>query len=92
MKVVSAGTNPVQLTRGMERTIDLLVEDLKSLSTEIKSDKDLLNVGSVSAGGNEAVGKLITDAMAKVCIRMVPYRQLYIGEWDYVQAHRRQKG
>ena len=50
MKIVAAGTNPVQLTRGMEKTVAALVKELKTLSTEVKSDKDLANVASVSAG------------------------------------------
>ena len=50
MKIVAAGTNPVQLTRGMEKTVAALVKELKNLSTEVKSDKDLANVASVSAG------------------------------------------
>jgi len=50
MKIVAAGTNPVQLTRGMDKTVAALVKELKGLSTEVHSDKDLANVASVSAG------------------------------------------
>jgi chaperonin GroEL (HSP60 family) len=46
----SAGTNPVQLTRGMDKTVAALVKELAKLSTEVASDKDLANVASVSAG------------------------------------------
>lgn len=66
MKIVAAGTNPVQLTRGMDKTVAALVQELKSLSTEVNSDKDLADVASVSAGGNAEVGQLISNAMAKV--------------------------
>lgn len=52
MKIVAAGTNPVQLTRGMDKTVQALVQELKKLSTEVASDKDLANVASVSAGVN----------------------------------------
>jgi len=65
MKIISAGTNPVQLTRGIEQTVNHLVEKLAELSTEV-SDGDLVNVAAVSAGGNMEVGQLIADAMAKV--------------------------
>jgi len=65
MKIISAGTNPVQLTRGIEKTITHLVTKLAELSTEV-SDSDLINVAAVSAGGNMEVGKLIADAMARV--------------------------
>lgn len=50
MKIVSAGTNPVQLTRGMEKTVAHLVKELKGLSVAVQSDRDLANVASVSAG------------------------------------------
>lgn len=44
------GTNPVQLTRGMDKTVAALVQELKKLSTEVANDKDLANVAAVSAG------------------------------------------
>lgn len=65
MKIVAAGTNPVQLTRGIEKTVEALVKELASMSAEV-SDADLANVATVSAGGNEVVGGLISDAMARV--------------------------
>ena len=65
MKIVMAGTNPVQLTRGMETTVAKLIDVLKDLSKEV-SDEELANVASVSAGGNMEVGNMISDAMAKV--------------------------
>lgn len=54
MKIVAAGTNPVQLCRGIEATVAALVKDLEHLSTDV-SDADLANVATVSAGGNEVV-------------------------------------
>jgi chaperonin GroEL len=65
MKIVAAGTNPVQLTRGIEKTVAALVKELAKMSAEV-SDADLANVATVSAGGNEVVGGLISDAMARV--------------------------
>uniref|UniRef100_A0A7S0ID59 Uncharacterized protein n=1 Tax=Micromonas pusilla TaxID=38833 RepID=A0A7S0ID59_MICPS len=65
MKIVMAGTNPVQLTRGMEATSAKLVDVLKDLSKEV-ADEELANVAAVSAGGNMEVGTMISDAMAKV--------------------------
>ena len=54
MKIVAAGTNPVQLTRGIEKTVAALVKELQQISQEV-SDDDLINVATVSAGGNETV-------------------------------------
>ena len=54
MKIVAAGTNPVQLTRGIENTVAALVKELKALSVDV-SDDDLANVATVSAGNNEVV-------------------------------------
>merc|ERR1719364_177840 len=66
MKIIAAGANPVQITRGIDRTVGALVKDLEGLSTEVDSNDDLCNVATVSAGGNELVGQLIRDAMEKV--------------------------
>lgn len=67
MKVVAAGSNPVQIIRGIERTIQGLVKHLKAdLSNEVRSDADLMNVAAVSAGNNREIGRLIADAMSKV--------------------------
>jgi hypothetical protein len=54
MKVVAAGANPVQLTRGMDKTVKHLVKTLASLSKEVE-DSELAAVASVSAGGNDEV-------------------------------------
>ena len=58
MKIVAAGTNPVQLCRGIEATVSALVKDLEHISTDV-SDADLANVATVSAGGNEVVSLLL---------------------------------
>lgn len=65
MKIVMSGVNPVQLIRGMEKTVEYLVKELKEISTEV-SDEALADVATVSAGGNEKVGELIQNAMARV--------------------------
>lgn len=65
MKIVAAGTNPVQLTRGIEKTVAALVKELRKISVDV-TDDDLINVATVSAGGNEVIGSLISQALAKV--------------------------
>lgn len=65
MKIVASGVNPVQVVRGMEKTVAHLVEELKKMSTEV-SDAALKDVATISAGGNERIGQLIADAMERV--------------------------
>ncbi|GBG76934.1 hypothetical protein CBR_g23148 [Chara braunii] len=65
MKVVAAGANPVQITRGIDKTIAALVNELKAMSKEVE-DKELADVAAVSAGNNYEVGNMIAEAMAKV--------------------------
>lgn len=65
MKIVAAGANPVQLTRGIERTVAELVKKLAATSTEV-TDEGLADVATVSAGNNRVIGDLIASAMAKV--------------------------
>ncbi|KAL6780244.1 CPN60B1 [Auxenochlorella protothecoides x Auxenochlorella symbiontica] len=65
MKIVAAGVNPVQVIRGLERTVTHLVAELAALSTEV-SDNELRDVATVSAGGNAVIGELIASAMARV--------------------------
>jgi chaperonin GroEL (HSP60 family) len=52
MKIVAAGANPVQLTRGMDKTVKHLVKELAKLSKDVE-DSELASVASVSAGGND---------------------------------------
>ena len=68
MKIVAAGTNPVQLARGIERTVAALVKDLQQLSTDVR-DADLANVATVSAGGNETVQHLILMPLCSVQVQ-----------------------
>ena len=65
MKVVAAGANPIQIVRGIDKTVAALVTELQALSKEVE-DEELSSVAAVSAGGNEEVGELISRAMAEV--------------------------
>lgn len=65
VKVVAAGANPVQITRGIDKTVVALVKELKKLSKEVE-DSELADVAAVSAGNNPEVGQMIAEAMAKV--------------------------
>lgn len=65
MKIVAAGTNPVQLTRGIEKTVAALVKELAKISTDV-TDDDLINVATVSAGGNEVVGSATPFGLGRI--------------------------
>ncbi|XP_002966190.2 ruBisCO large subunit-binding protein subunit beta, chloroplastic [Selaginella moellendorffii] len=65
VKVVAAGSNPIQITRGIDKTIAALVKELKEISKEVE-DSELADVATVSAGNNDEVGKMIAEAMNKV--------------------------
>src|SRR5258708_126315 len=65
-KAVSAGMNPMDLKRGIEKAVDLVVADLKKRSKKVKSNEEIGQVGTISANGDHEVGKMIAQAMAKV--------------------------
>ena len=65
-KSVAAGMNPMDLKRGIEKAVDVVIADLKKRSKKVKSNDEIGQVGTISANGDSAVGKMIAEAMAKV--------------------------
>jgi len=65
LKNVTAGANPMILRKGIAKAIDVAVEGIKEISTNINGKEDIARVASISAN-DEAVGELIADAMEKV--------------------------
>ena len=66
MKFVTAGMNPMDLKRGIDKAIVAVVEQLKNLSKPCSTTKEIAQVGSISANADEDIGKIIADAMDKV--------------------------
>jgi chaperonin GroEL len=67
LKNVTAGANPMDLKRGIDKAVAKVVESLKEQAVEIGDDlKKIENVAKISANGDEAIGKLIAEAMQKV--------------------------
>ena len=64
--MVAAGHNPMELKRGMEKAVEKIVEALKKISKPTKGQKDVAQIGTISANGDEFIGKIIADAMEKV--------------------------
>ncbi len=65
-KAVAAGMNPMDLKRGIDKTVDAAVEELQKLSTPTVDSKAITQVGTISANGDVAIGEIISDAMEKV--------------------------
>jgi chaperonin GroEL len=66
LKNVTAGINPMALKRGIEKAVDIVVEELKKLSTPIKDKKEVAQVATIAANGDIKIGTDIAEAMEKV--------------------------
>jgi chaperonin GroEL len=65
-KLVAAGANPMDVKRGIDAAVAVVVAELKRLSTPTRGKTDIAHVGTISANGDETIGSLIADAMDKV--------------------------
>src|SRR3989440_2291244 len=66
IKNVAAGANPMDLKRGIDRAVEIVVEELKKISKPVKSRKEQEQVAAVSANNDKKIGALIAEAMEKV--------------------------
>jgi chaperonin GroEL len=66
IKNVAAGANPMDLKRGIDKAVEVVVEDLKKFSKPVKSRKEQEQVASISANNDKRIGALIAEAMEKV--------------------------
>lgn len=67
LKNIAAGANPIDLKRGMDKAVEAIVKRIKSFSIPVASDDKMIEqVATISANGDNVVGKLIAEAMAKV--------------------------
>ncbi len=65
-KVVAAGANPMDVKRGIDIAVDEVVKELKKLSKPTKDQKEISQVGTISANDDETIGNIIAEAMNKV--------------------------
>lgn len=65
-KVVTAGHNPIEVKRGIDKAVEAITEALKGLSRPIKNQSEIENVGTISANNDRTIGKLLAEAMEKV--------------------------
>ena len=65
-KLVASGMNPMSLKRGIDKGVSAVIAELKNISKPTKDRKEIEQVGTISANSDEAIGKLISEAMEKV--------------------------
>jgi chaperonin GroEL len=65
-KLVAAGLSPMAIKRGIDKAVALVVEELEKMSKPVRDQKDIAQVGTISANSDSAIGSLIAEAMEKV--------------------------
>ncbi len=66
VKLVSAGSNPMDLKRGVDKAVEAVVAELKKISKPVSTNNEIAQVGTVSANGDKLIGDIIAEAMEKV--------------------------
>ncbi|MEK7242379.1 MAG: chaperonin GroEL [Planctomycetota bacterium] len=66
IKSITAGANPIALKRGIDRAVELVVEEIQKLSKPVKGRAEIAQVGTISANNDSFIGNLLADAMEKV--------------------------
>ncbi|WP_028218855.1 chaperonin GroEL [Paraburkholderia oxyphila] len=66
MKHVAAGMNPMDLKRGIDKAVTAVLDEVRNLSKPISTNREIAQVGSISANSDEAIGRIIADAMERV--------------------------
>jgi len=66
LRYVTAGSNPTMVKKGIDKAVEVVVGDLKKLSREVSGEM-IAQVGAISANNDESIGKIIAEAMEKVC-------------------------
>jgi len=65
-KLVASGINPMALKNGIDKAVDIVVEELKKISRKVGDKKEIAHVGTISANNDRTIGDLIAEAMEKV--------------------------
>jgi len=66
IKLVAAGHSPMELKKGIDKAVEVVVSELKKLSKPTQDQKEIAQVGTISANNDETIGNIIADAMSKV--------------------------
>ncbi len=66
LRNITAGANPIEVKRGMDKASSAIIEERKKIAKEVKDKKEIAQVASISANSDETIGNLIAEAMEKV--------------------------
>ncbi len=66
VKLVAAGGNPMEIKRGIDKGVEVVVAELAKIATPTKEQKEIAQVGTISANSDETIGNIIAEAMDKV--------------------------
>ena len=66
VKLVAAGRNPIAIKRGMDKAVEALIAELKNISKPTRDQKEIAQVGTISANADATIGTIIAEAMSKV--------------------------
>ena len=66
IKYVTAGMNPMDIKRGIDKAVENVIENLKKTSKKVKANEEVAQVGTISANGEKEIGDMISKAMQKV--------------------------
>ncbi|MGA0171606.1 MAG: chaperonin GroEL, partial [Pelagibacteraceae bacterium] len=66
LKYVTAGMNPMDLKRGIDKAVEFVIDKLKTSSKKVKTNEEVAQVGTISANGEKSIGDMISKAMQKV--------------------------
>src|SRR5512138_3511865 len=65
-KTVAAGSNPMDIKRGIDKAVEAVIEELRKISKPTKDQKEIAQVGTISANNDDSIGNIIAEAMGKV--------------------------
>jgi len=66
LRNITAGANPIEVKRGMDKASNAIIEELKNIAKEVKDKKEIAQVATISANSDEKIGNLIAEAMDRV--------------------------
>ncbi len=66
VKAVAAGLNPMEIKKGIDKSVEIVIKELDSFSKPVKDQKEIAQVGTISANNDESIGNIIAEAMDKV--------------------------